>query len=293
MECMHYSFVSDDLLDVFNKDDRKSRLVLPNPVNADQGVMRNSLIPQMVESLGRNYSRQITDAAMFEFGRIYWQEPDGSNHEDFRVSIGIMGKAGRDGLSKRKPITGEEVFFWAKGIIESMAKNQHLPKLEFIGAEHPYCEKGEAAEICMAGKKIGFVGLLRDNLRHRHRMAEPVAIAEIQLADILDRTFTPPIFKPVPQYPAISRDMAIIVDKSVSHGAILKIIQNVAPPELTGVDLFDIFEGAGVEKGRKSLAYSLMYRSFERTLTDEDANRYHESIKSALKSELGVEIREG
>ena len=73
----------------------------------------------------------------------------------------------------------------------------------------------------------------------------------------------------------------------------LKIIQNVAPSELTDIELFDIFVGEGMKQGKKSLAYSLTYRSFERTLTDEDANGYHESIKNALKSELGVDIREG
>jgi len=105
--------------------------------------------------------------------------------------------------------------------------------------------------------------------------------------------FTNPVFHPIPQYPAISRDVAIAVDQNVSHSAILKVIHEAAPVELTGIDLFDIFTGEGVKRGTKSLGYSLTYRSFERTLTDEDANGYHEAIKDALKRELDVDIREG
>jgi phenylalanyl-tRNA synthetase beta chain len=293
LECVSYSFLPAALLDTFNKQDRDARVVLPNPVSADQGVMRNSIVPQMVESLGRNHSRQITDAALFEMGKIFWKDPWGKICEEDRLCIGVMGKVGRDALNKRSKVSGEEVFLWAKGIIEGLMAAQRMEGVRFIPADNPYCEKGESADIMLGKKRLGFLGLLRKDLRHRHRMAEPVAIAELSLEPILGRVFDIPSYKPVAQYPAISRDMALIVDENVLNSDILKIIQKAAPAELTGIDLFDIFSGEGMKQGKKSLAYSLTYRSFERTLTDEDANGYHESIKQALKSELGVDIREG
>ncbi len=292
-ETISYSFLSETLLDSFNMDDRDSRVVLPNPVSADHGVMRNSLIPQMVECLGRNHSRQITDAGMFEMGRTYKKDSNGTISEEHRVCIGVMGKVGRDDLNKRTTVKDEEVFFWVKGMLEDLATDQRLTGITFVPADHVYCAKGEAVDIMLGDNRLGFLGLLRKDLRHNHRMAEPVAIAEISIDPLLKNVFVTPSYTPVAQYPAISRDMALVVDKNVKNSDIQKIIKNAAPSELTDIELFDIFTGGEMKQGKKSLAYSLTYRSFERTLTDEDANGYHESIKNALKNELGVDIREG
>jgi len=293
LECVSYSFLPAALLDGVNRKDRDERVVLPNPVSADQGVMRNSLVPQMIEILGRNHSRQITDAAMFEIGKVFWKDPWGKVCEEDRLCIGVMGKVGRDALNKRSKVKDEEVFLWTKGIIEGLMAAQRISGVCFRPAADPCCENGEAVDIMLGEKRLGFVGMLRKDLRHKHRMAEPVAIAELSMESLLGTVFATPSYRPVAQYPAISRDMAIIVDRNVSNNDILKIIKKAAPAELTGIDLFDIFIGEGMKQGKKSLAYSLTYRSFERTLTDEDANKYHESIKKALKDELGVDIREG
>jgi len=292
-ETMSYSFVPEALLDTFCGSDKPSRVVLPNPVSADQAVMRNSLVPQMVECLGRNHSRQITDAMLFEIGKVFWKDDAGSISEEDRVCIGLMGKVGRGQLERHSAAKDDEVFLWAKGIIEDLAEAQRVGVLTFTPADHPYCEVGEAVSIQLGESTLGFLGLLRKELRHRHRMAEPVAIAELSMAPILAAIFKTPSYQPIPQYPAISRDVAIVVDENVMHQDILRVIHGAASSELTGVDLFDIFSGGGMKQGKKSLAYSLTYRSFERTLTDADANGYHETIKDALKSELGVDIREG
>ncbi len=293
-EIMSYSFVAESLLDAFTDQDRASRVVLPNPVSADHGVMRNSLAPQMVECLGRNHSRQITDAALFEIGKVFWKDDTGSVCEEDRVCLGVMGKIGCGALDKRRSVKPDDVFLRAKGIVEGLFSAQRLRGVPtFTGVDHPYCEPGEAVTIHVDGNPIGILGLLRKDLRHRHRMAEPVAFVEISVDPLLDSVFTTPVCQLIPQYPAISRDVAIAVDQTVSHCDILKVIREAAPPELTGIDLFDIFTGEGVKQGAKSLAYSLTYRSFERTLTDEDANGYHEAIKDALKRKLSVDIREG
>ncbi len=292
-ETMSYSFVPESLLDAFCDSDKPSHVVLPNPVSADQAVMRNSLVPQMVECLGRNHSRQTMDATLFEIGKVFWQDDVGAVAEEDRVCIGLMGKVGRGSLERRSAVKDDEVFLWAKGVVESLAEAQRVGPLTFAPADHPYCEGGEAVSILLDDNRIGFLGLLRSDLRQRHRMAEPVAIAELSIAPILKRVFKIPSYQPVPQYPAISRDVAIVVDEKVMHHDILRVIHGAAPSELTGVDLFDIFVGGGMKQAKKSLAYSLTYRSFERTLTDEDANRYHEAIKDALKRELNVELREG
>jgi phenylalanyl-tRNA synthetase beta chain len=293
-EIMSYSFVAESLLDLFSESDRDTRVVLPNPVSADHGVMRHSLIPQMFECLGRNHSRQIMDAALFEIGKVFWKDAKGAICEEDRVCIGLMGKIGCAPLDRRRAVNEDEVFLWAKGVVEGLISAQRVhEELTFSPADHPYCEAHEAVTITLGSRPLGVMGMLRKDLRHRHRMADPVVVVELSVEPLLTSVFTTPSYKPVPQYPAISRDVAIVVDESVTHHDIQRVVQAAAPVELTAIELFDIFNGRGMKQGKKSLGYSLTYRSFERTLTDEDANGYHETIKDALKRELNVDIREG
>ena len=124
-------------------------------------------------------------------------------------------------------------------------------------------------------------------------MTEPMVVAELELKPLCRNIFDIRETKPIPIYPGVRRDVALIVDENVTHEDIRKIIRENAPRDLTSVTLFDIFYHEGMKEGQKSLAFSLVYRSSERNLTDEDANKYHESIKEALKSGLNVKLRDG
>ena len=124
-------------------------------------------------------------------------------------------------------------------------------------------------------------------------MTQPVAVLEVRLAPLLDRVGETRTCSPVPAYPSVRRDVALIVDQAVRHEDVERLMRRAAPPELENIEIFDIFSGGNIGAGRRSLAYSLTYRSATRTLTDEEANGYHETIKQALKRDLGAEIREG
>ena len=293
MEIMNYSFLSEQLLNAVSTVDIDSRVVLPNPVSSDYSVMRNSLIPHMVDTLGRNLAHQVDNAALFEIGKVFLKAADSSISEENHICVGLMGKAGRVGLSQRRPVVSEEIFLWIKGIVESLAAAQHVDDVVFKTAEHAGMEKGWAAVIEAAGKPCGILGVVKPEIRKKWRMIEPIAIAEINAAVFVSNIFRQVQLKPIPVYPAVSRDVAMVVNESVRHEDVIKIIKKAAPRELTGVELFDIFRSEQIGACRKSMAYSLTYRSLERTLTDEDANRYHEAIKDALKNELKAEIREG
>jgi len=291
-ETMNYSFLSQDLLDTFGVDDAARRVVLPNPVSSDYAVMRNSLVPQMVDSLGRNLSRQVLDAAFFEIGKVFMKDDKGAIKEEDRLCIGLMGKVGRGQLDARRPVDPDEMFLWIKGIVQAICASQHLEGMEFARIEKSGMESGWAVSISLGGRPCGVMGLLAEPIRRKWRLAEPVAVAEMSLRPVLARMSRVPQAKVVPAYPSITRDVAMFVNRDVTHEDVLKVIWKSAPPELTEVKLFDIFVTKVVGEARKSLAYSLIYRSLERTLTDEDANRYHEEIKKSLKSRLGAEIRE-
>ncbi len=285
-ETMNYSFLSGQMLDRFGKDGEGRRVALPDPVSADHGIMRDSLIPQMAESLGRNATHQELDAACFEIGRVFHRE-DGEIREEDRLSIGLMGR--QPGQDDPSP---EGMFLWLKGLLEELVRVQNAPSLELRPEAHPAFEAGWCTAIFLGGKRVGILGILTDQIRHQWRIQSPVAIAELKLDSVLTELHDVQAFTAIPVYPSVDRDLALIVDESVRHGDVVRVIETGAPEELTGVDLFDIFRSEEMGDGRKSMAYSLTYRSAERTLTDEETNRLHAEIMDRLRRELKAEIRE-
>jgi len=295
-EIVNYSFVSEKLLDLFDVGNRAQRVVLPNPVSADYSSLRPSLIPQMVATLGYNLSRQAAETALFEIGTIYTKDSTGKLHETQRLSIGLLGPIGRGGLDKRRPVEADEVFLWIKGILESLCVEMHAPALVLSPAKTAWSEAGKTVEaVFVSGDRpvsIGVLAVVSPALRSEWRMARPIAVMELDLHPLISGVYAVPAVKPLAVYPCVTRDIAIILDAKIRNDDVLQIIRKAAPPELTHIDLFDIFSGEGVGSGKKSLAYSLTYRSLERTLTDDEANELNEAVKSRIVNELKAEVRE-
>ncbi len=292
-EAMHYSFLSAAELDAFDKRHAASRAVLPNPVSADFGVLRDSLMPQLAGSLGRNASRQVTSAALFEMGRVFFTAADGKPGEEERVSLGMMGPFGRAEIDRRRAVSNEEALLWLKGAVENLTASLHAGSLSFVRCEHPAMEPGWAVDVVLNGERIGCMGLLLASLRHQWRMTSPMPLAELRLAPLLSGVSTVAAIKPVPQYPSVRRDIAFVADVSITHCDIESTIRKAAPKELTGIGLFDIFQSKEIGKGKRSMAYTLEFRSTDRTLTDQEVNVAFSGIIQALKDGLKVEVREG
>ena len=292
-EAMHYSFLSAQELDAFDTRRTASRAVLPNPVSADYGVLRDSLLPQLAGSLGRNASRQVESAALFEMGRVFFKDADGACGEEERVSLGMMGPFGRSAVDRRRAVTNEEAMLWLKGAVENLAAAMHAGELAFERGEHPAMEEGWAVDILLNGERIGCMGLVSAALRHQWRMTTPMPLAELKLTPLLAGKGATSGVKPVPQYPAVRRDIAFVADVAVTHRDIVETVRQAAPRELTKVRLFDTFESKEIGKGKRSMAFTLEFRSPDRTLTDPEVNAAFAKIVQALKSGLDVEVREG
>jgi len=292
-EIVNCSFVSGRMLDLFSAEDAAIRVVLPDPVSMEHAVLRNSLLPQMVECLGKNLAHHVLQAALFEIGRVFRRDEGGQVAEEDRVSVGLLGR-GDDAHGYGKTTgAADEIFLRLKGVVERLCAAQHVPEPGFVPARHAAFEPDAALEVHSAGHTIGILGLVAERIRGEWRMRDPVALAELRGVALIAHLFDLPALRPLPSYPSVTRDVAIVVEESVPHDRIVKTIRGCAPNELTGLRLFDIFRSDDLGEGRKSLAYSLTYRSKERTLTDEEANAYHEIVKEALRKELGAEIREG
>jgi phenylalanyl-tRNA synthetase beta chain len=344
-EIINYSLVSEKLLELCGAATSAAkwplaplrgdvaraarRIVLPRPISADQAILRDALLPQMIETLGRNRSRQVDEAAFFEIGRVFFRNDQQACVEEEHLAIGLMGPVGRTGYDKRSALTETEIFLWLKGILEALCR-----KLCIRVAERPAdkgqktglafreltaeakppalfalgCfEKDRAMAITLDGIPCGVLGLVREALRKEWRLVEPVAVLEMRLAPLLEHITTVPAATSLrngasgrltadaaeclPVYPSITRDIALRVNNRLRHVDIVNTIWKIAPKELTNVELFDIFTGNEMGAPWKSMAYSLTYRSGERTLTDDEVNRLHEAIKDRLRNEISVEIR--
>jgi phenylalanyl-tRNA synthetase beta chain len=286
-EAMHYSFLSAAELEVFGKNE--ARLALPDPVSAEYGVLRDSLLPQLYQSLGRNASHRLEEGKLFEMGRVFSQN-DGKPCENERLALGFFGPVGRDALARVKPVSVEEALLWIKGAVERIVKLVKVGKTEFRKAEHPAF--AAALEIVINGRPAGLLGVVSDKLRHPFRLTTQLALAEIDLKVLLKRVDAVGKVSQVPQFPVVMRDIAFVAGADVTHEAVVKTVRKAAPKELTDVKLFDIFTSKELGKGRSSRAYSLCFRSDDRTLTDDEVNAASAKIIEALKSSLAVEIRD-
>ena len=291
-EGMHYSFLSAAELDAFAPEAQSapSRLILPNPVSGDFAVMRNSLLPQLVQSLGRNYARQIEAPALFEIGRVFWKRGDAYGEEK-RLSLGFCGPFGRSPLDRRRPVANEEALLWLKGMVERLCAVLHAPAPRFESEDFDAFEKGWSVVIRLGRDVAGRMGLVNAAQRHAYRVNAPMAVAELALPALLMNYGSHRALKPVAAFPAVRRDIALVVPESLTNGEIVKAITKAGPKTLTGVTLFDIFKPKTLEGAKRSLAYSLEFRSPERTLTDDEVNTACDKIMAVLKNTLGAEVR--
>ncbi|MDY5954805.1 MAG: phenylalanine--tRNA ligase subunit beta [Kiritimatiellia bacterium] len=290
-EAMHYSFLSEQELDAFDPRDCQMRLVLPNPVSSEYGVMRPSLLPQMIGSLGRNASRQIECCGLFETGRVFGA-CKGHTFEEERLAIGLIGPFGRSALDRRRPVSNDEGLLWIKGILDRLAVATHAPALTYKNIDHPAMEPGFAAEVFLGKQRLGLIGAVSAVIRHKFRLTSVMVLAEIKPAALLSTLdAVKPIVAP-PLFPAVKRDLALVAPDTVPHAAILDAIRRKAPKELTRIELFDIFLPKEMKKGFRSLAYSLYFQAPDRTLKDEEVRAAVSTIVATVKDVLGIEVRE-
>ncbi len=264
--------------------------MLPDPVSAEYGVLRDTLLPQLMGSLGRNATHQLETAELFEIGRVFGRAKDGRPFEAERLALGFTGPVGRSALDCRRAVTAEEAVLGIKGAVERLAACLHVARPEFRPTEHPAF--AAALEIRAYGRPAGVCGVLSAKLRHPFRLTTQMALAELDLEPLMRRFDAVGKVTPVPAFPMVKRDIAFVAGEGVTHEAVEKCIRKAAPAELVGLSLFDIFTSKEIGKGRRSFAYSLAFRANNRTLTDDEVNRALQRIAEALKPQLKVEARD-
>lgn len=283
-EITTYSFVSPKSLSSINipEDSFLGRSIkLINPLGEEYSVMRTSLMPNMLDVLSTNYKRNVPTALAFELGSIFIP------HEIPVTSLPIEKKMLTLGMY------GNEIdFFSLKGVVCELLDKLGIKNLSFEPEKtHPSFHPGRCANIIYGNHILGTLGEIHPEVLENYGFDNRVYIADIDYNILLQITRIDRIYKPLPKYPATSRDMAIIVKEEIYNKEIEDIILGNGGSILESCTLFDIYRGKQISEGYKSMAYSLTFRAMDRTLTDEEVNKVFDKILNELSQKLNAKLR--
>ena len=265
-------------------------VLLANPLSSDMDALRPSLLPGLIHSLRHNVSRKNYDAALFEVGRVFSQA-SGESHEERRVAVALTGQRMLNFWSGSERDAKSDAFD-LKGVLEEFLEHFGIRGVTFARRPESTALFLESAAIALGGKlPLGEMGQLLPALARQYDLRDAVFLAELNLDPLLARRNPGRLFKSLPQFPAIRRDVAMLVPETTTHDTVLQTIRQVRPSNLEGVELFDVFRGKNVPEGQKSLAYAFTYRSPEKTLTDAEVTAAHEKLLAQFKQSLGATMR--
>jgi phenylalanyl-tRNA synthetase beta chain len=284
-EILTYSFVSPSSIEKVNVSEtdlmHRNFVKIINPLGEENSVMRTMLIPNMMEVLAKNYAQGNKDVGMFEIGRIFNDSKincDGQPVEAEDLCIAFYG--------------GDGDFYTLKGYVQGLLDKLGIPDVEYtvekgIATYHP----GRCANIIANGELIGTMGEIRPDVSERYGIDEDVYLCELFFSAVMRQTDTELIYKPLPKYPAVTRDIAVLVDEEVTIASMEHIIKEQGGSILESVSLFDVYRGKQIDEGKKSVAFALVYRDPERTLKDEEVSQQQEKVIAGLEAECGAELR--
>ena len=263
---------------------------LSNPLSSDMNVLRPSLLPGLLDALRHNLSHKTYDVALFEVGRVFI-EVEGQRREERRVAIALTGQ--------RNPV------FWSgndreakfdiydlKGLLEEFLEQFGLRGVNYVRRQDSTSLFLESATVNLGRFQLGEFGQLLLPLARQYDLRDAVLLAELNLDLLLARRNTTKSFRPLPAFPTVRRDVAMLVPETTTHEAVLQAVKQAKPANLETTELFDVFRGKNVPPGQKSMAYAFTYRHAERTLTDTEVNAAHEKLVAQLKQRVQAVVRE-
>lgn len=290
-EIITYSFIdpSDvEKLQVPEGDIFRWFVKLLNPLSEELSVLRTTLLPGLLKVLKYNINREQYDVHVFEVGHVFWHE-EGKEYPDEETMLGIA-LTGSWKPDEWYGADGDIDFFDLKGIIEVIMDEVGVKNWSVRQFTHPSLHPGRSAELLIDNEAIGFFGQIHPEVEAAFDMTRTY-VAEINFNRLIDKAQVTHVFTEIPKYPAISLDVAVLVDDSVTNEQLIEVISGAGKPLLESLHLFDLYTGKGVPEGKKSMAYSMVFRAPDRTLTDEEALDAREKIVSELSKKLGAEIR--
>ena len=280
-EIITYSFISPTYYDKIRmpKDSSlRNSLKILNPLGEDTSIMRTTILPSVLEIIARNHSYRNKSARLYELGKIYLPREDGLADEPKYLSLGAYG----DGVD----------FFSFKGSIETLLHELRITDVKYVACtDNDSYHPGRCAKVYAGETYLGVFGQIHPLVAANYGMDTEVYTAELSFDAMYEKRGDIPVYQPLPKFPAVTRDIAVVCDEAVTVGALEESIRRGAKGLLKDVSLFDIYRGPGVASGKKSVAFNLVLRADDRSLTGEEADEDVQSILAALKADHNAVLR--
>ena len=280
-EIITYSFISPSYYDKIRMPAdsplRKSLKIL-NPLGEDTSIMRTTILPSMLEIITRNFNYRNKAVRLYELGKIYLPREDGLADEPKVLSLGAYGD--------------EMDFFTLKGSVEALLGACRIKDVRFAACtDNASYHPGRCAKVYAGGTELGVLGQIHPLVAANYGVDAEIYAAELNFDALYAVRGGIPVYQPLPKFPAVTRDIAVVCAEGVTVGALEECIRRGAKGLLKKVELFDIYRGVGVAPGSKSVAFSLTLRADDRSLTGEEADEDVKSILALLEAELGAKLR--
>lgn len=261
---------------------------LLNPLTEEHTHLRTTLIPSLLEVLRTNRTRGVEDVHVFEIGRVFGSREEGWEE---RKVVGIA-RIGRVLLGRwNLPVEAVEAsFYHLKGAVEAIFEALRIADWHLTPEQAPWLHPYRSAAIWLGDERIGWMGEVHPDVAERFDLRGRAYVAELELTPLL-KAARPPQVRPVPRYPAVERDLSVVVPLEVAAGEVEGEIRRVGGPFLEACEVFDVYTGPQVPEGHKSLAFSLRFRSSDRTLAAEEVEVILEGIRAALRERFGAQVR--
>ncbi|NCB73787.1 MAG: phenylalanine--tRNA ligase subunit beta [Clostridia bacterium] len=281
-EVMTYSFGSKtawDKIHLPEKSPLRKAFVIQNPLGEDTSVMRTTALPSMLDVLATNLAKRNMDVKLFELATIYLPA-DGKELADEQMIL-TLGAFGKD-----------SGFFELKGCIEALFAALRIKNVRFEAvSDNPSYHPGRYAKIMSGGTVLGVMGQTHPAVADEYGLSVGVYTAELALSAMISCVSAEPTYKPLPRFPAMTRDIAVVCDSSVTAAALTDTMYEAGGDYLENVRLFDVYTGTGIPEGKRSVAFSLTIRAKDQTLTDEHSDEIVKSILTKLEKTHGAVIR--
>ena len=289
-EAVNYGFISPqewDKLLLAADSCYRDAVKIANPLNEEQSIMRTLLLSSLLYNAAYNRSRRITNVKFFECGSVFY--PSRQELPEERVHLGIlsMGSDEQSWLADKIPYD----YFYLKGIWENIAEQLGIKgwRVE-AAADIPFLHPGKSAKIYQGQQLLGWVGELHPNVLKNYALPQAVTM-ELDMEALFSGSNRTVTCQPLPKYPAVNRDIAMVADIAVPVAAIEEVIRQSAGQILVKITLFDVYQGKQLPEGSRSLAYNLTFQALDRTLTDLAVNEAFERIVQALREKLSIQLR--
>ncbi len=278
-ECVTYSFGSMSDIEKLGVKELKNAVKLLNPLGDDQAYMRTSPLPDMLKVVANNINKKVPDIRLFESGRVYCPSDSEKELPEEKKYICIA-------------LSGDEDFFSLKGVLENLFDAFGIKNLRYMSEAADYYHPGRKASVYAGGSKLCEFGEVYPDVAEAFGISKRVYIADISLRSLCEAADDVVKYEPLPKYPAVERDIALIVNHDVTSGSLLECIRSNAGEYFESASLFDIYTGEKLGAGRKSLAYNIVFRAKDRTLMDEEVNAARDAVVAAAARELGAKLRD-